>query len=256
MIAIRLLLPSLSAMHHIDDLTPEEDIVPLGHVMASALFPTAFYLPTYIQWLQTNKEALSGSARYLKRYLDEHLRFDDRPWVLKAPWHLALLRDLHREFPSARYVWMHRNPLKSMSSTSSLVLSLIGMNSDLPQNLSFVALAANETTEFWRWALDRGVEARKDVLDKNQVFDVEFGGFAKDPVATIRDIYKHFKLPLPLEAETRMHVYAKENARGHRFGSHNYKDAPKFLNEKSVQVAFDVLVEDEEEDHGCEERAL
>ena len=66
----------------IDDLTPEEDIVPLGHVMTSALFPTAFYLPSYIEWLKSNDVALKGSVEYLKKYLDRHLRFDNRPWVL------------------------------------------------------------------------------------------------------------------------------------------------------------------------------
>jgi len=66
----------------IDDLTPEEDIVPLGQVMTSALFPTAFYLPSYINWLKSNEAALTGSVKYLKQYLDRHLRFDNRPWVL------------------------------------------------------------------------------------------------------------------------------------------------------------------------------
>ena len=171
-------------------------------------------------------------------------------FVQKAPWHLALLRDLHHEFPNARYVWMHRNPLKSMTSTSSLVLSLIGMNSDLPQNLSFVALAANETTEFWRWALEQGVEARRSSLNRHQVFDVEFDALASDPVGIVRKIYAHFNLPLSLEAEQRMSAYAKDNARGRRFGSHDYKDTPNYLNDRSIQVAFEfaALTEEEQEE--------
>jgi len=113
------------------------------------------------------------------------------------------------------------------------------MNSDLPQNFSFVALAANETTEFWRWTLERGVKARRQYLQENQVFDVDFDTFAKDPIDMIRAIYAKFNYQLPSAVEDKMRLYSQENALGRRFGKHNYNDALYFLNQKSVEVAFE-----------------
>ena len=113
------------------------------------------------------------------------------------------------------------------------------MNSDLPQDISFVALAANETTEFWRWTLEQGVIARRKYLDESQVYDVEFDKFSKQPIETIRSIYEYFSLPFTKELEEKMIEYALENAQGRRFGYHNYNDALYFLNQKSVEVAFE-----------------
>jgi hypothetical protein len=48
---IRLLVPAMSSFHHIDASSPEEDVVPLGQVMVSALYPTTFYTPHYMGYV-------------------------------------------------------------------------------------------------------------------------------------------------------------------------------------------------------------
>ena len=133
---------------------------------------------------------------------------------------------------------MHRSPAKAMSSTSSLVLSLIGMNSDLPQNQTFVALATNETTEFWRWALERGVAARLSKYEASQFYDVNFDEFAADPIAMVKNIYAHFQLNFSSELEAQMRTFASVNARGRRFGYHDYNESQLFLNAQKVNDQF------------------
>jgi len=133
---------------------------------------------------------------------------------------------------------MHRSPAKAMSSTSSLVLSLIGMNSDLPQNQTFVALATNETTEFWRWALERGVAARLSKYEASQFYDVNFDEFAADPIAMVKNIYTHFNLNFSTDLEDQMRSFAAVNARGRRFGYHDYNESQLFLNAQKVNDQF------------------
>ena len=50
-------------------------------------------------------------------------------WVLKAPSHLGQLRTLFAVYPDARVVQIHRDPLKSVPSTISLMGTLKSMRS-------------------------------------------------------------------------------------------------------------------------------
>ena len=219
---VRSLVPEMKAIHYIDATTPEEDVVPLGHTMISALYPTAFYLPTYMEWLQKDfARKAKYSVSYLKLYLDEHLRLDDTPqWLLKTPWHVAQIKELEDVFPDAKVIWTHREPIKQVSSLISVAMHMIGMATDRPRYIESQRLIANKTVDLWLWALERGVEARRK-LPPTLFFDVSCEELTDAPVPVVERIYKHFKWELSEEVKTKFQRYADANKRGSKYGVHS-----------------------------------
>lgn len=218
---IRMLLPSMSSLHHIDALTPEEDVVPLGQVMVSAMYPTTFYAPTYMKWLQTNSSRkFTHSLRYLKDYLDVHMRQGNETWLLKTPWHVAQLGEFSEVFPGTRFVWTHRDPVQVATSLSSLVLHMVGISSERPYHVESRDLISKEVVNFWLWCLERGVDARKRLEARGVIFvDVDFEYLNHNPLEVAEKIYQKFNLPISPELKNKFSKYIKENRRGKR-GTH------------------------------------
>ena len=223
---LRKLLPSLKSIHFIDADSPEEDIIALGHEMVSMMLFTSFYVPSYVDWIkqgdQSTSQKLTDSLKYLKDFLDIHLRTDQKPWILKTPWHLAQIKELSNVFPGTRFVWLHRDPIDTLSSLVDLVISLIGIGSDLPQSEEYRHAIATYTIDLWFWALERGVQARNELEQegKIQFVDVSFDGLNQDALKVARTVFHEFGYTVDDDAELK--AFAKENARGKR-GHHVHK---------------------------------
>ena len=51
-------------------------------------------------------------------------------WMLKCPFHLPYLTELHQEFPDATIVWTHRDPVECIASACSLYECIIKLVAD------------------------------------------------------------------------------------------------------------------------------
>ena len=68
-------------------------------------------------------------------------------WLLKAPEHQVHLDTLLAVYPDARIVHTHRDPLKSMSSATSIMGTFYSMRSDQPFNAEmFESIMMGEAT--------------------------------------------------------------------------------------------------------------
>lgn len=219
---LRKLMPGMKSMHFIGSDSPEEDIIALGHEMVSMMLFTSFHVPTYVDWIRTNgtERKLLDSLGYLRNFLDQYLRTDDyRPWILKTPWHLAQIEEFHSVFPGTKYVWLHRDPIPTMSSMVDLVMSLIGVGSELPQSQENRKKIAEYTIDVWFWALERGVQARKRLGNKVQFLDVAFEALNEKPIEVATKVFKLFGYSVQAEETHLFREFAKENSRGKR-GEH------------------------------------
>jgi hypothetical protein len=118
---------------------------------------------------------------------------------LKSPAHLWTLDDLVAEYPDAVIVQTHRDPLKVISSVSALTNQLRRMASDE----TGIADCAVQSCEEIVVGLQRGMTLR-DALPPDQVIDVQFADFMRDPFATIRSLYGRLDRELTPVAEQRM----------------------------------------------------
>ena len=87
--------------------------------MRSLRFDTTHYVPSYQEWLDRagHLEAYCFHKRLLQNLQHQNGRGS---WVLKSPDHIYALDSLLKVHPDARFVFVHRDPMKVMASVARL----------------------------------------------------------------------------------------------------------------------------------------
>src|SRR5262249_8838494 len=111
--------PELPSLHPLAADDSQECIEITGQVMRSMRFDTTHYVPTYQRWLDA--EGHREAYHFHKRFL-QHLQHQNGSgrWVLKSPDHIFALDALLDVYPDARLVFVHRDPLRVLSSVAKL----------------------------------------------------------------------------------------------------------------------------------------
>lgn len=213
------LIPEFKKMHPMGARLPQECVAITAQEFASLLFSTTHHIPGYTRWLLLEAD-LRPAYRWHRRVL-QLLQWQcpgDR-WVLKSPGHLWSLAALVQEYPDARLVQTHRDPIKILASLTSLSVTLRAMASEAVQP----AQTAREWSSYLPLALDRSVAARENgTVRPEQVIDIQFGELMADPIKTVRKIYEKFDLELTAEAEQRMRRFLAANP-SDKHGKHVYR---------------------------------
>ena len=238
------LIPEFRRMHRMAAELPQEDVAMLALEFQSMIFEASFRLPSYTAWLHGGG-ADPGPAYALHRLFLQVLqwRCPAERWVLKTPAHLWDLEALLAEYPDACLVQTHRDPLKIMSSLTSLETTLRAMSSDdiHPKEI------AQEWSALNAQAYDASVDAReRGVVPPDQVIDIHFAEFMSDPFAAIPRIYEKFDIAYTPEADARMRAYlAAHSTEEHGRHAHRFEDTGLDVAEerervKRYQEYFDV----------------
>ena len=110
--------------------------------------------------------------------------------MLKSPAHLWSLDKLLAEYPDARFIQTHRDPLRMLASLSSLVTHLRKMSSNRVDGSQI----AREWAEWNALGLNASAEfRRKGLIARENVIDTDFYGFMDDPIAEVQKIYAAFR---------------------------------------------------------------
>ena len=160
-------------------------------------------------------------------------------WLLKAPEHQVHLDTLLQVYPDARIVQTHRDPIKCMASTTSLMGTLYYMRSDQPFNAQlFDNIIMGDATA---QRLERVIEQREmGIVPAANIVDSRYQDLMEDPMACIASIYAHFGMTLSDVARQSMHDYLQHKPQG-KFGQHSYevgahraRDRPLFKRYQSL----------------------
>jgi hypothetical protein len=209
-----LFVPELDRMHHSTPTTPEEDwqlLVPSFHALTWEL---AYGLNEYGHWLQTDADMVWAYREFKQRL---QIILHQRPrqqLVLKCPDHLWFIDALLAVFPDACVVQTHRDPVRCITSYTSMI-SL--QERTLTGRIQWKPLAKRLTNMFLQGA-QRAQEAR-DRHDARQFYDAQFDELVRDPVQVVRKISNHFALPAPCD-NSLSNELAKPRA--DRPGAHRY----------------------------------
>jgi hypothetical protein len=223
--------PEMQAMHPMGARRGQECILMTGSEFASGIFLSQYRLPSYFRWL-IDEADMAPAYRWHRQFL-QLLQWRDpaERWVLKSGAHLWALPALAAEYPDARYVQTHRDPLRIIASMSSLFAAVQVVASD---DASIPGVAADWAAPVLD-ALDRSVTAREDgTIPGERVLDVPYDAFMADPFATIRSIYEHLDAELDPGTEARMRAFLAEN-RADAHGTHRYSFADTGLSEGDVR---------------------
>jgi hypothetical protein len=141
-------------------------------------------------------------------------------WLLKAPEHQMHLDTLLQVYPDARIVQTHRDPIKCMASTASLMGTLYYMRSDQPFNAQlFENIIMGDATA---QRLEHVVEQReKGIVPSANIVDSRYQDLMDRPIDCIEKIYAHFGMVLSGQVRDRMQHYLNEKPKG-KFGQHSY----------------------------------
>jgi hypothetical protein len=133
-----------------------------------------------------------------------------KPLVMKSPANAARLKLLTKLFPDARYVYLARNPLNVFPSTVKLwraLYSVQGLHN--PPELD-PWLDDHVLDMFAR--LTEAYEEDKHLIPKDRLVELRYEDFVKDPIASMRDIYRRLDIPGFDQAEAPMRAFLAERS--------------------------------------------
>jgi hypothetical protein len=233
------LMPEFKKMHPMGARLPQECVAITAHEFASMLHQTAYHVPSYADWLQGEADLVPVYAAH-RRFLQLlQWRWPAERWVLKSPGHLWALGPLLEEYPDARLVQTHRDPLRVVASLASLVETLRGMTSRRVDRRAI----AREWIDQIATALDRSVDARQQgLVPKGRIVDFHFRELLRDPFGGIRRIYEHYELEFTPEAEAGMRKHLADNP-SDKHGAHRYRFADTGIDIGEARERFRRYVE-------------
>jgi len=127
--AVEWMSPGFFAIHPIDAVQPEEDILMLDVSFFSTTTEAMMNVPSYAAWLET----VDQSPAY--EYAVKLLKFlqwvkPAKRWVLKTPHHLEFPHLITKHFKEVKFLWPHRNIYESVPSYLSMLTYNYMMFSD------------------------------------------------------------------------------------------------------------------------------
>lgn len=240
------LLPDFKNMHPMGAELPQECVALFSHDFVSMIFDVQFRLSQYQAWLikEDMTEVFHNHRRWLQLL---QWKCPGDTWVLKSPQYLWNIEDMLREYPDARVVQTHRDPVKVAMSVGNLTATLRGLGS----NHASVAEASQEYADLLDYGTQKTMAARdKGLLDPGRVFDVQFAAFRQDPVAMVRRIYDNFGFTMEDAVAQRMQGFLDEANAKERHDKHNYtlEDSGLDLERErerfaAYQTAYDIPLE-------------
>lgn len=233
--ALRYMAPDFFAVHPIDAVGPEEDILLLDLAFRSTVPEATMHVPSFAAWLE---QADQGPAYRQMATALKALQRQRRPpgeawrWVLKTPHHLEWLDELPKVLEDPLVVWTHRAPREVVASFCSMIAHGRGVFSD--------EVDPHEIGRSWLRKGKRMVERAMDARarwDRDDFVDVRYQDLIADPVAVVRRIQERAGLPWTQEGANALGRSLQRETKD-RHGKHRYSLEAFGLDPAVVDEAF------------------
>jgi hypothetical protein len=229
--------PELLAIHPLDALAPDEDLMLLESTFLSTVPGSQANLPSYNAFYEADDARIS--SRYHRRLL-QFLQWqrrraghevDGKPWLLKAPSHMYIFEAMRETYPGARFIMSNRDPLACIPSISSLYFEQWKVYSVRPDPGDCGRYSAH----FYGAALARLLAAA--AKEPERFLDLEYEDLMKRQDEALTRIYDF--LGWPIEAETRAGFarWRAENPRDRR-KPHHYRIEEFGLTRAGLERAY------------------
>jgi hypothetical protein len=207
--------PTIASMHEFSGYVPQD----CTHILALSFRSEAWFnflgqVPSYNKYIATLGQ--TPAFHYHKRVLKLLQWKNPRSqWVLKDPTHLEKMMTILKVYPDCEFVWPHRDPVKALASTISIIGTAQWGRSDHP----FLGGALEQMVDPVLSAKRLGnlIDLLESgVIPKSKVCHLLYSDLVAAPMATIERIYKYFDLPLTPAGRAGMNRYLAENPRAAR----------------------------------------
>lgn len=194
------LAPELPNLHPLDACGAQECIEITAQVIRSMRFDTTHYVPSYGQWLDARGHV--QAYRFHKRFL-QHLQHQGSPlrWVLKSPDHIFAFDAIRQVYPDARFIFVHRDPMRVLASVARLTEVL---RRPFTRRIDRRQIGRQVSDSWAKGAmlLVRANESLRALPER--VFHINYRDLTHDTFEALRAIYRHFSLQFNEEAERRV----------------------------------------------------
>jgi len=214
--ALKIMSPGFFAIHPVEHLSPEEDVLLLDVSFLSTTAEAIMHVPSYSDWLEKTDQ--SSAYEYTVKLLK--LLQWQRPalrWVLKTPHHLEFLGLAEKYFGDVQFVWTHRNVHEAIPS----FLSMVAHSRILFSN----EVDAHEVAQHWvrkiGYMLSQAMDYRLKNAHNNHITDVLYKDLVNDSKSVLQRIYHNQNLEISPELQQIFEHTEKSNPRG-KYGSHHY----------------------------------
>jgi hypothetical protein len=204
---------AIQSIHRIGYDEPEECTTPCGMELP-------FNIPTIPFMTFAAKEIIALGAKEAfpkyKQYL-QLLAFQTAErqgpftWMLKCPFHLPYLTELHATFPDATIVWTHRNPVECIASACSLYETLMKISVD-SWTIDKKALG-KAVMEYTFLALEKAIRSIEKAAKTMRILHIRYSDNIKEPKVVCKKIMEMAELPFSDEYVRRVDAYLAESAR-------------------------------------------
>lgn len=181
--ALKLMAPGFFAIHPVEHMAPEEDILLLDTTFLSTTPEATMHVPSYAAWLEQTDQtpAYEYSAKLMK--LLQWQRPAKR-WILKSPHHLEFLGLAGKVFGNVRYIWTHRDPCIAIPSFLSMMSHSWALFSN---EVSLEKVAAHWMRKS-TFILEKGMEFRMN-NGHDPFLDIRYENLVSNSLGELQRIY-------------------------------------------------------------------
>lgn len=226
----------LARKHHSLADDPEECTYLFQCTGLSLQFYALWPVLQYADWAAAQDATLAYQAYRAQLQLFQASR-EGSHWVLKSPMHFLALRELVETMPEARFIQLHRDPVKAIPSLHSLFSTMHGLVSDSVDRPRIAAMTTGVLAE----RADRVVEVRR-TADSDRFLDLHYRDLVADPIGTAQQVYERFDLGWSAEVEQRIRAWIDAHP-NRRFGAHRYSPADFGQDEHELRARFAAYTE-------------
>jgi Sulfotransferase family len=207
--------PTFPSMHELAGDMPFEDSAMMAmNFMAPTWLDCFGQVPSYDQYIfaQDTGPALAWHKKVLKLLQWKNPR---KRWVLKDPMHLDRIQPLLKQYPDAKFVWPHRDPVRALASLVSIIGTIQWSRSDHPFNSVSLDYMTDPDISAHRFgAVIDQIES--GAIPRDQIYNCLFTDLVTDVAGTVADMYRHFGIELTDEGRKGMDQYMADNPRDNR----------------------------------------
>ena len=228
--------PELIAIHPMDAMGPDEDIMLLEQSFYSFNTQAFANIPSFDAWIEAQDH--TPGYEYFKLLL-QFLQWQKKRsgqqgqrWTLKAPHHLHYMDLVFKVFPDARVVQSHRDPVETIPSLASLIAGVWVIYSDTAD--------PTEVGRQWARKFARGMEhtlAVREAHGEDAFLDLWFRDTVSQPLVEIGKVYDFLGMDLTPEASAEMAQWQDFNRRELR-PPHDYTLEQFGLSEAGLREQF------------------
>ena len=228
--------PDLLAVHPLDAMEPDEDIMLLEQSFYSFNIQALAHVPSFDAWIEAQDHTIG--YEYLKLLL-QFLQWQKKRsgqsgerWALKAPHHLHYMDLVFRIFPDARVVQSHRDPVETIPSLASMIANVWKVYSDSADPV--------EVGRQWARKFAKGMQHTIDVrreLGPERFLDLWFKDTVSQPLVEIGRVYDFLGMDLTPQASVEMARWQDSNRRELR-PAHAYTLNQFGLTEEGLKEQF------------------